>query len=231
MSLGDELRSDVAEMFSKQWKTTDGQKVPGPGDITLGANAATTIDGVVLYADLDESTALVERKKETFAAAVYKSFLRCAARIIRSEGGTITAYDGDRIMSVFVGEFKNSCAARSALKINYACKNIIQPELKKIYSKSDYVLRHTVAVDASKLFVAQAGIRGSNDLVWIGRAANHAAKMTTLPATYPSRITKEVFNAMIESVRTSKDGRAMWEKVTWNTTGRTIYRSTWWWSV
>ena len=33
-----------------------------------------------------------------------------------------------------------------------------------------------LGIDTSKLFVARTGIRKSNDLVWVGRAANYAAK-------------------------------------------------------
>ena len=52
-------------------------------------NDADALDGMVLYADLDESTDLVNRKKPEFAAEVYKAFLGCAARIIRAEGGEL----------------------------------------------------------------------------------------------------------------------------------------------
>ena len=62
--------------------------------------------------------------KAHFAAEVYKAFLRCAARIIRAEGGAITAYDGDRVMAVFVGEGKNTAAVRCALKVHWAGGNL-----------------------------------------------------------------------------------------------------------
>lgn len=46
---------------------------------------------------------MVDTEAPEFAAHVYKSYLACAARVIRSENGTITAYDGDRIMAVYTG--------------------------------------------------------------------------------------------------------------------------------
>jgi class 3 adenylate cyclase len=55
-------------------------------------------------------------EKHRFAAEIYKTFLHCAAKIIRSEDGVITAYDGDRIMAVFIGNAKNTSAVRAALK-------------------------------------------------------------------------------------------------------------------
>lgn len=229
MSLKDDLEAKVKEIFREQWSERDGQVVPEPSDLKLG-NDAVKLDGVVLYADMSESTKLVDSKKAFFAAEVYKSFLHCSAKIIRSEGGEITAYDGDRIMAVFVGGSKNTSAARAALKINYARIYIINPALKAQYPDAGYEVKHTVAVDSSNLFIARTGIRGSNDLVWVGRAANHAAKMGNLSNDYPSRISADVYDMLHESVKFS-DGKPMWEKVTWNDMNRTIYRSTWWWRV
>ena len=229
MSLKDDLDNKVKELFREQWTERDGQVVPEPNDLKL-SNDAVKLDGVVLYADMSESTKLVDTKRAFFAAEVYKSFLHCAAKIIRSEGGEITSFDGDRIMAVFIGDSKNTSAARAALKINYANIFIINPALAAQYPDSNYEMKHTVAIDSSELFIARTGIRGSNDLVWVGKAANHAAKMGGLPNTHPSRISSEVYNMLHESLKFS-DGQPMWESVTWNDMDRTIYRSTWWWRV
>lgn len=108
--------------------------------------------------------------KDWFAAEVYKSFLHCASIIIRDQGGEITAFDGDRVMAVFIGDNKRTSAAKSALKINYAVTPIINPEIKDKYSDIAYTMRHAVGIDISKVFIARTGVRGANDLVWVGRA-------------------------------------------------------------
>lgn len=105
MALAEELTEEVARIFREQWTKRDGNVVPEADNLKL-SNDAVELDAVVLYADINESTTLVDKKEAHFAAEVYKSFLRCAAKIIRDEGGTITAYDGDRIMAVFIGETK-----------------------------------------------------------------------------------------------------------------------------
>jgi class 3 adenylate cyclase len=46
--------------------------------------------------------------KDWFAAEIYKSYLISACRIIRDNGGEITAFDGDRVMAVFIGNMKNT---------------------------------------------------------------------------------------------------------------------------
>jgi class 3 adenylate cyclase len=51
---------------------------------------------------------------------------------------------------------------------------------KKKWPKTDFELKQRVGIDTSKVFVARTGIRGSNDLVSVGNAANNAAKMAAL---------------------------------------------------
>lgn len=230
MSLGDELKTEVKKIFGDAWTTRDGQVVPESEDLKLG-NDAVKLDGTVLYADLDGSTNLVDTKKPEFAAEVYKTYLHCAAKIVRAEGGTITSYDGDRIMSVFIGGSKNTEAARAALKINYTVQEIINPAIKAQYSKTTFSVRQVVGVDTSQLYVARTGIRGSNDLVWVGRAANYAAKLSSRSGP-PSQITADVYDLLHDSAKVGKDGQNMWTKTTAAEIGhKTIYTSTWNWSV
>ncbi len=231
MSLDDDLAKAVREVFQNTWSTRQGTKVPESGNVGLG-NEAVEFDGTVLYADLDASTNLVDSQKPTLAAEIYKTYLNCAAKIIRSKGGVITSYDGDRIMAVYIGNSKTSAAAESALKINYAVAKIINPILKERYPNMKYVVKQIVGIDTSKLFVARTGIRGSNDLVWVGRAANYAAKLCSLSADYPSRLTEAVYNQLDKSAKYSSDEEPMWKEATWkDMNGMKIYRSTWMWKV
>lgn len=230
MSLADDLRTEVNRIFRETWTTREGQVVPEAEDLKL-SNDAVKLDGTVLYADLSASTDLVDSYKDHFAAEIYRAYLYCAARIIRAEGGVITAYDGDRIMAVYIDERRNSSAARTGLKVNWVVRNIVNPALKNQYPNANYMVKQIIGIDASSLFVARTGIRGSNDLVWVGRAANYAAKLTTLSPEYPTVLTKCVFERLSDPVKTT-NGRSMWEQAYWTGMGNMeIYRSTWWWSL
>lgn len=230
MSIGDELRAQVRSTFKSAWTTRDGTVVPVPVDIKLN-NDGVNLDATVLYADLSESTRMVDSKSAHFATEVYKNYLYCAARLIRNYEGTITAYDGDRVMGVFIGKSKNTNAARTALAINWAVAQVVQDELKKQYTTTDFVLKHTIGIDTAKLLVARTGVRGDNDLVWVGRAANWAAKLTTLPNSTPLWMTKRVYDHMAESVKTAKDGQSMWSARTWTEMNNdSVYCSAWRWA-
>ena len=92
MPLKADLDEEVRVIFQSQWTQRDAQVVPDDNSLLLG-NDGANLEATVLYADLSGSTALVDGQPKLFAAEVYKAFLRCAARIIRSEDGVITALE------------------------------------------------------------------------------------------------------------------------------------------
>jgi len=146
-------------------------------------------------------------------------------------GGRFSGVDQWPDLGVHRGP-KNTPATRAALKINYAMTEIVRPALKKQYPNDTYVPKHVVGIDTSDLFIARTGVRGANDLVWVGRAANYAAKLAALPETYSTYITADVYNGMNDDVKVSSDGRAMWVSLIWTEFDNSpIYGSTWWWSI
>lgn len=226
-----ELRSAIDDILQNKWKEREGQYIPDPEDLQLG-NDAVKLDGTVLYADMTDSTGLVQGYKNWFAAEIYKIYLSCASELIRNNSGTVTAFDGDRVMGVFIGGSKNSSAARCALEINHMVSREINPKIKKKYPNTSYEVRHAVGIDTSSLFVARTGAWGANDLVWVGRAANYAAKLCSIRghsgATF---ITSDVFNKLSDDSKFGGDPKQnMWSKTTWDEMGTTIYRSSWRWA-
>jgi class 3 adenylate cyclase len=107
-------------------------------------------------------------------------------------------------------------------------EKVLNPLVKERYT-TDVVVRHAVGVDVGPLFIARAGIRGSNDLVWVGPAANIAAKLSALrEPPFATYITDAVYKAMTDDVRFSS-GKNMWESRQWN--GATAYRSAYTWPL
>lgn len=230
MGLAEDLDKYVKDTFRLMWAKRNGQKVPETGDVKLG-NDAVELDGTVLYADLAESTALVKGHADWFAAEVYKTYLYCAAKIIRDCGGVITAYDGDRVMAVFIGGRPNTDAAKAGLRINYAVQKVIQPAMNAQYPKNRYVIKQKVGIDRSSLFVARSGIRGSNDLVWVGEAPNNAAKMAALSTAYATYVSASVYDLLLEQSKLGgSQKKNMWTDLGSSVLGYRIYGSNWTWS-
>lgn len=232
MALSDDLKSQVATIFRNAWVTTSGRVVPAPSSVGLGNQAIEFDEAVVLYADLDGSTDMVNKKTWQFSAEIYKNYLHCAAKIIKSEDGVITAYDGDRIMAVFIGERMRSRAAQAGLRLNNAVRHIINPAIKHQYPKSDFVLKHVVGIDVSSIRAARTGVRGDNDLVWVGRAANYAAKLTSLSSdNLQIWVTDDVYQRLAADVKHC-DGKSVWETRIWtDMNNMPIYGSNWGFAV
>jgi len=230
VTLKDDLTNEVSGIFRQAWNERDGQQVPESADLGLGKDAVK-LDGTCLYADLADSTGMVTTKRPTFAAEIYKAFLLCAAKIIRSRGGVITAYDGDRVMAVYIGQQKNRLAVRSALEVNWAIQEIVTPAMLSRWQDSGFRPACAVGVDTSPLFIARTGVRGANDLVWVGRAANYAAKLATLRGDHRTYITSDVYRDLDPSAKLH-EGRSMWDALRWDAHDRsTIYGSAWRWTL
>lgn len=230
--LQDDLHIEIRKIFRERWTARDGQKVPDPEDLALG-NDAVKLDATVLYADMSGSTTLVDNYRPEFAAEIYKAYLASAARIIKNEHGQITAYDGDRIMALFTGGFKNTSAATAALKINWVVYNLINPSLTAQYGNDSYQMRHTIGIDTSEIFAARIGARNDNDIVWVGRAANYAAKLTEINDEFSIYITADVFRKLNECAKIGTNPpNLMWDERSWTDMGgMQIYCSDWTWEL
>jgi adenylate cyclase len=179
MALKDEITSDVNGILAQAFSVRDGLVVPEPSDVVL-AGGAVKLTATMMYADLVDSTVLAMSNRQ-LAARVFKSFLAVSARIIRHHSGYVRSFDGDRIMGVFVGDYKNTSAAKAALNINYAFLYIIKPMLEakyEVFKNGTYKLGHCAGVDTSEVLVIRGGMIRSNDLVWVGSAPNVAAKLS-----------------------------------------------------
>ena len=233
MGLKDDLETDVNTILGQAWDVRDGQVVPEMEDVAL-AGGAVKLTATMLYADLADSTQLAMYDRRV-AAKTFKCFLTCCSKITRERGGEIRSFDGDRVMGVFIDDYKNTSAAKCALHINYAFLKIIKPKLEakyEVFRNGTYKLAHCVGVDTSEVLVIRGGIRNNNDLVWVGRAPNVVAKLSSIRnSPYHSYITETVYDIMNEEAKTS-DGKSMWEKRTNSDVVEgidTIYRSSWTW--
>lgn len=233
MPLLDEMEAAVAAVMANAWATRQGQVVPEPEALRLGNDAVEFERATVLYADLQGSTKMVDAESWEFSAEIYKAFLYCAAKIIRAQGGTITSYDGDRVMGIWVGARQTTPAAIAGLKINYAVHEIVNPALRRQYPAQTFEVKQVVGIDTSAIRAARTGVRGGNDIVWVGRAANYAAKLTNLNLSERTWITDRAFVRLAHEAKFGGDPeRLMWKRFTWGQQGNLpIHGSDWTWPV
>jgi len=233
MSIADDVANDVQLAILDNWDRRDGVVVPDTSSVKF-RGGGVDLEAVFLYSDLADSTSMAMWNQYT-TARVCKAFLSSSTRLIRHHGGAVRSFDGDRVMGVFVGSSKNTSAVKCALRINWMFNHLLRPKFEAAYEEfrnGKFSLRHCSGVDRSMTIAVRAGIRDNDDIIWVGRAANIAAKLSAIRDTpYHSFITGDVFDAMTDEAKTWRDGQAMWEERSW-TQGpvKRIFRSSWWWS-
>ena len=228
MALKDDLIAKVREYSTQRWgDIPNGYVVPTAEQLTF-ANSGVRINACVLYADLHRSTEMVDALSDTLAAEYYKAYLFCAAKIVKDNEGEITAYDGDRVMAIYKGDDDARAAVITALQLHYAVNFLVNPIFRQTYGYMHRDLQHTVGIDYGRLLVAKTGVRIDSDLVWVGPAANYAAKLNSfdgLNITYPTRATKDVLARLKPGDFYRKsDGGTIWDGPYVNV-GKDHYRS------
>jgi adenylate cyclase len=218
VSVKGDIESDIASILSRTWDVRDGVVVPSTADVKLGGGGVK-LDAVMLYADLADSTELVLRLDRRVVAKTYKCFLAAASRLIKYKSGYIRSFDGDRVMGIFLGNTKCSAATACGLHLKWAFDKIVKPSLLAKYANMEtatFRLNYSVGIDVSDVLVVRGGVFADNDLLWVGRAANVAAKLSSIrEAGYTTFITEDVYKRLnVESK--FADGKDMWTPFQWH---------------
>jgi len=228
MGIKDDLSAKITELATGQWSDIPNAYVlPTIEDLTFG-NSGEHLNVTVLYADLTASTKMVDELPDTQAAEYYKAFLHSASQLIKRNNGEIQAYDGDRVMALYVGESQADDAVATALELHYAVSKILNPSFELVYKTSHRDLKFTVGIDTGRILAIKVGVRAVGDLAWIGGAANYAAKLNSfegLDHKYPIRMTQQTMAKLTVASTRGNDGSNIWEGPYNNLKARTHYRT------
>lgn len=229
MSWIDILTNDVEEDLSLDWKTRNGNVIPSTTDVNL-SDGAVKINATFLYADLVGSSTLARVCPWTTTAKIIRAYLKVCTKLIRAYGGSIRSFDGDRVMGIFMGDMKNTNATRCAREIDWTVEKVIALKAEKKFKSikdNEIKIKHCIGIDTGEVTAVRAGIRNSNDLIWVGRAASMSAKLSDI-RTYP-------FSVYISSTSYSKlgdidkleDNVNIWEQVSFEFAGekKIVYRT------
>ncbi|GAS84922.1 adenylate/guanylate cyclase domain-containing protein [Paenibacillus amylolyticus] len=137
------------------------------------------IETCVLYIDIRRSTELNLTHRKEIVTKLYSAFIRSMVKAAEQYGGKVRGIVGDRVMVVF--DFYQCCT--NALNTAILMHSISEYLLNKHFNKND--IKCGIGIDYGKMIVSKNGIikRGSENisnksLVWLGRPANIASKLT-----------------------------------------------------
>ena len=236
MALSDEVVKDVSNIISTKWEVREGVTVPSTDLIKL-SGGAVELDATFLYADLANSSKLAKELDHRVAAKILKSFLATTTRLIRSFGATIISFDGDRVLGVFVGDSKNSNAAKCGLQINWTVSEVIRVKFESQYDSVknlNFSIAHGVGIDSGKILIVRAGARGNNDMISIGQAPSLAARLSEIREKYyRTYISANVYNRLNEASKIGgKSNTNMWKNRSLHFLNEnlSIYSSGWQWA-
>jgi class 3 adenylate cyclase len=224
----EDLEDGVDSIFGTAWNEREGRVIPETSDVAL-KDGAVKLEAAFLYADLAGSSRIAKLCPWGTTAKIIRAYLDVSTRLIRGWKGEIRSFDGDRVMGVFIGDNKNTAASQCAREIDYSVEKIINPKARKAFKSvrdNDIKIRHCVGIDVGLARAVRAGIRNSNDLVWIGKAPSFAAKLSDV-RDYPYSVYTSARTYKNNGDETGSDGASIWEKATCDFAGEseTVYKT------
>lgn len=191
MSL-DELRNELSDEVSSILDSgfsiaiTETTSVPHSGDpaitfpnLDADTQGAKLIRTCVLYIDMRRSTDLNFAHKPQTVAKLYSAFVRAMTRTARYYGGHVRGIIGDRVMVLFDARDCFENAVNCGVAMNTISEHIINKHFKA------NEVKFGIGIDYGKMLATKTGIRrhgqeqaNYRSLVWLGRPANVASKLT-----------------------------------------------------
>ncbi|WP_169721192.1 adenylate/guanylate cyclase domain-containing protein [Nisaea denitrificans] len=182
--LDDEVSTILSTDFSINVSPTS--VVPGYSDggvtfpnLDAKQQSSKLLDSCVLYVDIRRSTDLNLAHKPETVAKLYSAFVRAMTQCAERNNGHVRGIIGDRVMVLFDSTDCYVNAVETAISMNSTAIYVIN----KYFKRNEFSCG--IGIDAGKMLATKTGFRkrGVNretyrSLVWLGRPANVASKLT-----------------------------------------------------
>lgn len=184
--LDDSVKSVVSPDFEVEIVETD--YVPSFSDANITYDNLETkkkkckrLESCVLYVDIRNSSKISAVRQPKTLAKMYSSFVRSMLSCARYYGGHVRNIVGDRVMVVFDKEKCFESAVDTAILMNSVCKHILNKRI------SSFEFSAGIGIDHGKMLITKSGAIRQGDekefyrsLVWLGKPANVASRLTDL---------------------------------------------------
>lgn len=224
----EDLKNKISSYATEKYDIEETTIVPSTdySKLTFG-NKGLTCEFTFMFMDIRKSSQLQDLYGFKTAARIYQSFHEINVRVITANSGSVRAFDGDRIMGVFAGDYKNTSAATAALEIQWAVRSILNPTLGTTISCGS-------GIDMGKTLVTKVG-KGRNtenqDLVWVGKACNYASHLSN-EANNSIIISTNAYDRLAESKKVYNGSQVWQPKIISLKNGSKVncHETTWGWT-
>jgi class 3 adenylate cyclase len=174
-------RTQFMIMQTKGKKITKGLCLPDPDK--LGIGQGRYLQAAILYADLRGFTSMVASAPAQHSLVALEVFVSELTRIARDFGGEVVDCAGDRILVAFIVLPLNNSTKpiQRAVECGIWMQTAMYKAIQPLLATAGYPnISCGIGVDFSDVVITRVGIRNRNKLVFLGGAANHAAKLEEL---------------------------------------------------
>lgn len=151
------------------------------------------LESCVLYVDIRNSAKISAERQPKTLAKLYSSFVRSMIACARYFGGHVRNIIGDRVMVVFDKADCFTKAVDTAVLMNSVCSHILNKRIKSFEFEAG------IGIDYGKMLITKSGAIRQGDekefyrsLVWLGKPANTASRLTDLANKSGSHYVKGV---------------------------------------
>lgn len=140
------------------------------------------VEAAFVYTDLDSFTKVVASQPTRVSFVLLQAFIELVTRITSYYGGAVVDCAGDRLLSVFHRPAKNysSEPVHEAITAAFWIQRMLQVSTDVFVQAGVSPPRVGIGIDYGSVTVGCVGFRNNKRLIFVGDAANNAAKLQDL---------------------------------------------------
>ena len=202
MGIVNDLKESVRRHVEDPCAIVAADKVPERQDIKLAAEAIQ-IEATALSIDIRQFSGLTNAFGRQVVVKMLRAFFEGSVKIVEASAGTVADFNGDGMIVLFTGADRTERAFRAASQIRWFLGEVLRPRFAG-YFESDQVLKARIeefdagcGLDDGLVLIGRVGADGFNDIAWVGRCVNTAAKACKLAGSAkPIIATHEVYERL-----------------------------------
>lgn len=177
-----EIFDNIQGDFKQEVEVIDKETIPSEKQFKLEIHQWTKIKNVVcVYIDLASSTKINIQENQKLAAHIFDSYIKATVKIFKEYQCKYIDIQGDGAFALFDGDDRINRAIVAAVTIKTLLSRNTDYFSKFVSSRlSSTNLSLRIGIHQGNVLAKKAGIRGENEIIWLGDAVSVASKICNL---------------------------------------------------